>query len=107
MKGVTYETRCRNAARCRNAVCDPDSCASFVDANSSHNPSMARSALVLYLAHFLAALGGFTNTVTTENREQAKSMADDILTLLGENRANRRIAELEAELLLARGKENQ
>jgi len=32
MKEVSYSTKCRNASRCRNSTCDPESCASFVPA---------------------------------------------------------------------------
>ena len=32
MKEVSYSTKCRNASRCRNSACDPESCASFVPA---------------------------------------------------------------------------
>ena len=32
MKEVSYSTKCRNASRCRNSSCDPESCASFLPA---------------------------------------------------------------------------
>lgn len=49
----------------------------------------ARAVLVVYLANFLAGIDGFSNPVTTEHKEQAKSMADDILALLSENNTKR------------------